>query len=327
MMLVFFVYLQISKRPMAVLDFNTMLKALNDDYIPLVVYHLNEDKPITLKGKQQGCRFCKRCPPSTTFNKVAHAIPHFIGNQHLKSEYECDDCNQLFSRYESQFSEFMKLWHVFSQVNRGGGKVPKYKNNSSEKSSVKYENGRYDIKCFEGEELTFDLNEEERKVTIKGKRSYIPQDVHKALSKMALTIMPEEDIDRFQDTLLWLRGSKSCGKGFTLVVRMYREKFPFISCMVFKRKDQDRSVPAYLFGIAYSNFFLQIAIPLCKDDKDKQGKELTMPYIPTPLDGKVECICCSRVDLSSTDKHKDESCSITFGYESLEEILSSDLPQ
>jgi len=63
------------------------------------------------------------------------------------------------------------------------------------------------------------------------------------------------------------------------------------------------------------------------NDKDKQGKELTMPYIPTPLDGKVECICCSRVDLSSTDKHKDESCSITFGYESLEEILSSDLPQ
>ena len=206
---------------MAVLDFNTMLKALNDDYIPLVTYHLNEDKPITLKGKQQECRFCKRCPPSATFNKVAHAIPHFIGNQHLKSEYECDDCNQLFSRYESQFSEFMKLWHVFSQVNRGGGKVPKYKNNSSEKSSIKYENGRYDIKCFEGEELTFDLNEEERKVTIKGKRSYIPQDVHKALSKMALTIMPEEDIDRFLDTLLWLRGRKSCGKGFTLLVRMY----------------------------------------------------------------------------------------------------------
>lgn len=306
---------------MEILDCELMLKTLECDYTPLITYHLNDNKPIILTGEQGKCRFCKKSSPGVTFDKVAHAIPNFIGNQHLKSDYECDDCNQLFSRYESQFSGFMKLYHVFTQVNKGGGKVPKYKNSSSEKSNIKCENNGFTIQCFEGEGMDIDLNEQENKVTITGKRSYIPQEVYKALSKMALTIIPYEDLIHFEDTLFWLQGARIEVSNLPLVIRMYRYRFPFISAMVFKRKDGRQGVPAYLFGLAYHNFFLQIPIPLYRENKGEQDKKLTMPYIPTPLDyRKVACIR-SVINLSSNEKIKNEPCSMTFGYELLEEAM------
>ncbi len=87
--------------------FNKMAKALGDNYEPLVIYHLNNVQEIMLRDSsaKRTCRFCGKSEPEATFKKVAHAIPHFIGNRTLKSEYECDDCNgKVFSPMESQFS-------------------------------------------------------------------------------------------------------------------------------------------------------------------------------------------------------------------------------
>lgn len=222
---------------MAILDCSLMCSLIDEDYNLLKFYHLKDDRPNILKGKSGECRFCKKHSPDVTFNEIAHVLPHFIGNQHFKSEYECDACNQLFSKYESHFAGFMKLWHVFSRVNKGGGKVPKYKNHSSDKSYIKYEDERFHVVCVEGENLTCEVDEEKKMVTIQGESSYIPQEAFKAITKMALAI--------FQDTLSWLQRQRDCGKGLLLVMRIYRSAFPFISCLIFKRKDDSKKVPSY----------------------------------------------------------------------------------
>lgn len=306
---------------MAILDCSLMCSLIEEDYNLLEFYHLKDDRPNILKGKSGECRFCKKHSPYVTFNKIAHVVPHFIGNQHFKSEYECDACNQLFSEYESHFAGFMKLYHVFSRVNKGSGKVPKYKNHSSDKSYIKYEDEGFRVVCVEGENLTCEVDEEKKMFTIEGESSYIPQEAFKAITKMALAIMPEDDLTNFQDTLSWLQKQIDCGKGLLLVMRIYRSAFPFISCLIFKRKDDSKNVPSYLFGIAYSNIFLQIPIPLCEKDRDKQGVELSMPLIPTLLDyERVDCISCKPYDLSSSKKCT-EPCRMLFGYESLEDDL------
>ena len=90
--------------------------------------------------------------------------------------------------------------------------------------------------------------------------------------------------------------------------------------MIFKRKNDNDDVPAYIFGLAYFIFFIQIPIPLCDKDFSKQRKSLTMPYIPTPLDEeKIPCFCGVK-DLSSTEKAKDEDVSMVFSFGAFEEM-------
>ena len=45
------------------------------------------------------CRFCVKDESETTFSKIAHVFPECIGNIVLASNYECDDCNQFFWKY------------------------------------------------------------------------------------------------------------------------------------------------------------------------------------------------------------------------------------
>ncbi|OLY93656.1 HNH endonuclease [Cnuella takakiae] len=53
------------------------------------------------------CRFCKSKFPDVKFKSVAHAIPEYTGNKSLIATFECDNCNQYFSKLESEFANFM----------------------------------------------------------------------------------------------------------------------------------------------------------------------------------------------------------------------------
>lgn len=308
-----------------------MLKRLGDDYEPLVCFHLNKEDEIMLSESVSGkCRFCDKMEPEVTFRKIAHAIPHFIGNRTLKSTYECDECNGKFSALESSFSQFMSFYHTFAHVCKGGGaKVPKFRTNSSENSSIVVNDDKIEVKCYEGEGLIPEIDEENNTLTLKTFRSYVPQNVYKIFIKMALTIMPEKELNVFQTTLKWLRGDvKIKTNSFILIERRYMTKmnpFEFDSCMLFKRKDSSTNpVPAYIFGLAYYNFFFQTCIPLCDADKQLQGINITMPYIPTPLDEVGLMPRIFQHNLSSDEKVVKEEVDIVLKAESLEEVDLSD---
>lgn len=145
--------------------YKKMLEMLDANYTPVVSYHLNEDKEIMLgdPSATRTCRFCGRSEPEVTFNKVAHAIPHFIGNRTLKSLYECDECNgKVFSPMESHFSRFMGIYHTFNHVSKSE-KVPTYRNNSTEKSKIVVDGIQIKIDCVEGEDLNLYLTRRTRR--------------------------------------------------------------------------------------------------------------------------------------------------------------------
>ena len=304
--------------------YKKMLEMLDANYIQVVSYHLNDDKEIMLgdPSATRACRFCGRSEPEVTFNKVAHAIPHFIGNRTLKSLYECDECNgKVFSPMESHFSRFMGIYHTFNHVSKSE-KVPTYRNNSTEKSKIVVDGSQIKIDCVEGEELKPIFDKKNKTVTIKAKRSYVPQDVYKIFIKMALSIMPESEMRHFKYTLEWLLGKRNFSSNLKLIERRYtglNNPFDFVSCMLFKRKPDHRdNVPAYIFGLAYFNFFFQTYIPLYDEDKKLDGN-VTMPYIPTPLDYDGLKYQCFHHDLSSMEKVCKEDVSQPFKYEGMEE--------
>lgn len=221
--------------------FNKMLLNLEAAYNIIKCYHLNEDKQIMLSDgdKPQKCRFCEKEFPDVTFKKISHAISHMVGNRVLKSDYECDTCNQIFSTYETEYSSYMNLYHTMFMVHGKGG-IPKYKLSHKENSKIEIENDNtIKINIQEGEEPLIvwkEINKANNTIEIKGKRTYTPQNVLKALVKMALTIMPKNELQHLSNTKNWLMGHSCKGYILPVCLRFYRSPLPFTSVMILKKK-------------------------------------------------------------------------------------------
>ena len=302
--------------------FDKMRFNLETSYNIIVCYHLNEHKQIMLSDgdKPQKCRFCGREFPDVTFKKIAHAISHMVGNRVLKSVYECDMCNQFFYTYETEYSSYMNLYHTMFMVHGKGG-IPKYKLSHKENSKIEIENDNtIKINIQEGEEPLIvweEIDKANNTIEIKGKRTYTPQNVLKALVKMALTIIPKDELQNLSNTKNWLMGKSSEGCILPVCLRFYRNPLLFTSVMIFKKKDSIYTpLPHYVFCLAYRNIVIQMPIPMVDLDIQFKGKKFEFPLIPTPLDEYSRPLVSTQIDLSGKEKVKGEVVSIGLKYES-----------
>lgn len=288
------------------------------NYETIASYGTNQEKDVFLGDiDNKVCRFCGRKKGEVTFKKEAHALSNLIGNDRLFSYYECDDCNgNRFSKFESEFSNYMKLLHCLSQV-KGKRGIPSYKSRKDDFSRV-------DIKDYisvlqkEDETAIAQLDKKNKVIHFKGKRTYTPMNVYKCLLKMALTIIPDSELPEVTNAMDFLMDRKNI-KGQLLVgYRQYGgfPPFPTPITMLLKRKDvrADKDVPQYMFLLAYGNFAFQFHIPFCPADKFLFGKELSMPYIPTIAD-MIKPERLIGLDLSSSEKVTKEEygMDISFG--------------
>jgi len=84
------------------------LKIITDYEVESIYLH-PEKRP---KLKRKDCRICRYCGCSyttMTFKKIAHIVPELMGNANLISDYECDSCNALFSKYENDLANFLGI--------------------------------------------------------------------------------------------------------------------------------------------------------------------------------------------------------------------------
>ena len=268
------------------------LEFLDRNYEQIVSYHLSDNKKIALGDKSsRKCRFCDKGEKETTFKNEAHAIPEFIGNKTLVALYECDICNAKFSKLlESQMANCFNLWHTVSQV-KGKKGVPSFKTNQK-KSRIDVKELNVEIINNESDQLAnYDNNK--KTLTLKAKKAtYIPIAVYKCLVKMALTIMPSDELKNFRTTIAWINENEHINSPqnlkslFILRTLVYGvNPFPFVSCMLLRRKsDALDNVPFMLFIVTYGNFAFQIHLPLCIEDIKLINSEVKMIYIPTYID-------------------------------------------
>jgi hypothetical protein len=297
---------------MGQIKFDEQLAVVEKYYSRLIYYELNGNRENLLgdKKSQRKCRFCGN-EEQESFIKKAHAIPSSIGNNVLKTAYECDDCNSYFCKMESHFSNFMALYHVFSHVSRGK-KEPEYRNNS--KSRIVANSEGIDIYLAkEDENLSVILDREGKTITVEGVRSYIPVYVYKIFVKMGLSIMPEVEMHFFKSTIEWLMNDNIFVPDLYLSIRMYQALDSFNgACMIYKRKQEIiNNVPCYLFGLTYNNFFFQIRIPLCDQDISLKGK-VRIPSIPCRWDKEGIGYNKFWLNLSSHTKKAKEKVTLRF---------------
>lgn len=301
-----------------------LLMNLMQDYNILKIYKLNQtaDEVISSGTTPRTCRFCGKIEPNVKFKKRAHAISELCGSHHLLSDYECDDCNNKFSKYERQFSQFMLFYHAILGVEGKKG-IPTYQRDRNGTTGVSNEGGIANIKSQVNEEPIFKIKRKDGKFIVSGTRTYVPLDVYRALLKMALTVMPETEMQYLQETLKFLTDETvQLPESFQVGMRIYLGGMNVIrpsSVQLYKRKQSSTgNFPAYLFALSYSNFTFQMYLPGCSLDSHLASvQNLEVPIIPTVADGHFT-FKTETQNLNSDQRIVKEPVPVTLSFEGME---------
>lgn len=262
--------------------------------------------------KEYVCRFCKKDKTQTTFRKKAHAIPEFLGNKTLRTKNECDQCNEKFGKLlEDNLAKFLLPYNSLTQVCGKNG-VPTYidRTNNIRIESV---NGSAEISNFNSPFIK--LDEQNKSLTIQMQTQKIkPIKVYKAFLKMALSIMPEDELINFKDLINYIqeeqdRASKGLSK---IIVTFTPGSKPYDNYMniILRKKNNQKNLPYMYYIFSYGNFIFQTMIPSIVQDKYlfETRQQFTIPPFPSFYDfsfnNKVEEIVPSEykiVDLSSKE--------------------------
>lgn len=285
-------------------------------------------------SKKKICRFCGKDENEVSFNKIAHAFPECIGNHVLASNYECDVCNEFFGdTIENEYANFFSLYHSIMQIAGKSGipkckyKVPCDKRNEN---CVKYcvevsfkDNMPCIRKCREvGDEyLSFSGNS----LTIsKPVGRCCPIAVFKAIIKMAISVMPVEELPLFSNTIAWLGErehfnfyeNKKLLVRYKMIPGFHVTKYPCYA--LYRRRKDVWDKPYMLFNLTYGCYSLFVEVP--GEVNNSYGFEFEkMPFPPIPFYTSNEGIW----DLSEKEISKDAKHSITLNFGSMEEVTDN----
>ena len=248
--------------------------------------------------KIRTCRFCGKSEPTVTFRKKAHVFPESIGNKILFSNYECDFCNEFFGNgIENEYGNFFQFYHTLSGISGKRG-IPKLKSSHgqldlqgnfipdfemfwhTDETGHKYFNVINNIPLEKLESSSKTITIEEKIPTFR------PISVFKAITKMAITVLPFHELNLFKNTITWLLETeqRNIYKSKKLLVRHVMipgfnvPKYPHF--IIYKRKKTCWNYPYMLFNLTYGLFSLLIEIPRDNSNTQYDFHDIPFPYIP-----------------------------------------------
>lgn len=236
----------------------------------------NFQQVILKRPSDRTCRFCGESYPKVTFKKKAHIIPELLGRGQLVSDFECDNCNQLFSKYETELAYFIGAARSLTQTKAKEG-VPKYKSSDKklEIKTIPNEQGQ-EIITLESEDFENKIHhdQENKTITIKTDRaSFVPVKVYKSLVKILLTLLPEETFKKYSRMLAAIMDAdddKNLLKGnpFCRAMIYVNPGIPFPSpiTLVLEKKDDKTAIPSHSLLLYFHNYIYQIFLPLYEHD-------------------------------------------------------------
>lgn len=162
------------------------------------------------------CRFCKKPYKPEDFSQRSHVVSESLGNKAVISSDECNSCNNHFSKIEQDFFIFNKYFLILDNI--------KGKNNTSpcfNQGNFKFYNS--------GNTIVYQVPSSEMKPIMKGLNNgclhiermgnndkFRPLNVHKALVKFAISILPISYLHPFDETIHWLNIDGPLSSGICL---------------------------------------------------------------------------------------------------------------
>lgn len=248
-----------------------------------------KEKEGLIESSKRICRFCGLTYPKVKFDKLAHTIPEFLGNKCSVSDFECDTCNKHFGKLEQQLSNFIG---VAITLNRTKGKKKIPSSPSSDKKIIAQKVNFLHAKTAiefgstenNPEKITF--NEATNAYNVEfATQPYIPFDVYKSFLKIAVGMMPEEDLKNFELARKLLQDIRN--KQFSktqlpvLYIHHLSKPYKYTGAFLFKRKDPLGNQPPFSLVLFYGQLMYQIYIPFSVSYlRAIHGKTIDVPLLP-----------------------------------------------
>ncbi len=139
--------------------------------------------------------------PFANFKNDAHIIPELLGNKYLISDFECNECNLKFGRYDDHLAKFLGISRTLNEVRT------KEKFASFKSVDKKLKAGKSSLAAIPGIEISssddidnpidFNFATGAGSVNVK-KQSYRPLHVFKSFVKMALCCVKHSEISSYK---------------------------------------------------------------------------------------------------------------------------------
>lgn len=272
------------------------------------------------------CRYCGKTRPEVTFKNDPHVIPQALDNQFLLSHFECDNCNDLFKKYDDSISKYLGLYRTASGTK--GKKYPKFKDDSTGIQAFMESDGAVKFIVPNLHELEHELKN--NKITISAKNQpYIPIYVYKSLVKMAIAILPQGDLQFVSKTLTFLQEQLELSNPENIDI--FKSVIHFIpgppivyypKLILYKRKAQENEYPQFIVQFLYKNISFQFFLPFNENDNHIfNGVPHTIIFNPIALPIVHENIFGSKqatvADFRSSERTTDNSISLSFAFTTL----------
>lgn len=281
----------------------------------------------------RSCRFCGKSRPEVSFKKEAHVIPQSIGNRYLLSYFECDSCNHFFgTTYDDSFANFFSDSRAMAAIkSQTTGKSIKHKESNT---GFQIGHNGFNVQItYDGKHPeVFNLDLEKKELTLLiTLPTHVPIFVFKAMMKIALCMIGEDERQQFANCFRWLL---TCSKDGLFkdsdMLKMIVTSVPgqplWTSPLAFLYTSKDltsnRNHPQKIFILYFFNRFYQIMLPLNEKDKELVGRKSEHFILPALLDttytASVGFPYTFEMNMSSNEKLKGSQVKRTMTFQDLQ---------
>lgn len=235
-----------------------------------------------INSGERRCRFCGRILDETSFQKEAHAISVSLGNRKFFCADECDECNEKFGQsLENDVTQFFQVFLSIYQVPKRNG----------EERQVSGRN--FDMKMSIENPLStnlpllrFHLNdwkddnakpEEVIKKIISldlSNKTFVPQNVYKAICKYALSLMPHSMTLHYQKTIQWIRGNSFESSLPKLKIASFDREGNEPFMLLFLRKTPSDVYPLCVANLCVANIHMLYILPFCDESEGAEKNNI-----------------------------------------------------
>jgi hypothetical protein len=266
-------------------------------------------------SRKRMCRFCKRAYPEVRFSNYSHLLPRLIGNSNLYSDFECDSCNEMFSKIENDLAEFLGVSRSFATFD-------------NEKKTPGFRAKRLHTKSrsFVGNNILIiapdDVEMVENRTTLRYfKNAFVPSNVYKALLKCALSLLDEKTVnvnygramDYLMGRIVLTERALMSGYKYSFILNL-----PLHVC-IFQKKRKEDNIHSHVLIFNFQNNMISLTLPLNTNDGIQSSQELSYivppPYFANEGNMNVAMPIPFLRDLASTKKIVDEEERVTLQFD------------
>lgn len=274
-------------------EFLEQLRVIHSIYDIRYFIWLNDTRKKLKPKRGRTCRYCGKSYPEVKFSTNAHTFPEGIGNKYHLSDFECDDCNHKFGKYENDFINYIGPFRTLAELTGKKG-VPKYKSRDKKMSIEQVYKDTLDIKLSAiglKNRIVKKPDGSGMLIQVEGD-PYTPINVFRCLLKTAISLVDSEDLNHLSDSIRFLMDDNYMTDPtmdfiFTIHKYFIPGNFNVPPFLIHYKKGFNflgYSAPSLIFIFYIRNLILQLFVPFHKNDSLIYGSDIKRHlYIVPPL--------------------------------------------